>query len=61
MRGRVANDELAGHPVDAGRGPAPLILLNDGSSFTLPYHRWGNRGPATMRVWLPTPQEENLA
>ncbi|WP_055479926.1 beta-L-arabinofuranosidase domain-containing protein [Sphaerimonospora mesophila] len=19
----------------------------------LPYHRWGNRGPATMRVWLP--------
>ncbi|PRX53542.1 hypothetical protein B0I32_127131 [Nonomuraea fuscirosea] len=20
----------------------------------IPYHRWGNRGPATMRVWLPT-------
>ncbi|MEV4802420.1 beta-L-arabinofuranosidase domain-containing protein [Nonomuraea sp. NPDC049421] len=20
----------------------------------VPYHRWGNRGPATMRVWLPT-------
>jgi uncharacterized protein len=20
----------------------------------MPYHRWGNRGPATMRVWLPT-------
>jgi DUF1680 family protein len=19
----------------------------------VPYHRWGNRGPATMRVWLP--------
>ncbi|MEU6714968.1 beta-L-arabinofuranosidase domain-containing protein [Nonomuraea sp. NPDC046802] len=19
----------------------------------IPYHRWGNRGPATMRVWLP--------
>ncbi|MFG1706672.1 hypothetical protein ACFLIM_26135 [Nonomuraea sp. M3C6] len=18
----------------------------------VPYHRWGNRGPATMRVWL---------
>ena len=18
-----------------------------------PYHRWANRGPATMRVWLP--------
>ncbi|GIH25295.1 hypothetical protein Aph01nite_36050 [Acrocarpospora phusangensis] len=28
----------------------------DGEPFTLrlvPYHRWGNRGPATMRVWLP--------
>ncbi|WP_049562525.1 glycoside hydrolase family 127 protein [Nonomuraea sp. SBT364] len=24
---------------------APLRLI--------PYHRWGNRGPATMRVWLP--------
>jgi uncharacterized protein len=20
----------------------------------IPYHRWGNRGPSTMRVWLPT-------
>ncbi|MFC6404585.1 hypothetical protein [Planobispora longispora] len=19
----------------------------------MPYHRWGNRGPATMRVWMP--------
>ena len=19
-----------------------------------PYHLWGNRGPATMRVWIPT-------
>ncbi|SNT22477.1 hypothetical protein SAMN05216276_102945 [Streptosporangium subroseum] len=25
--------------------PEPLRLV--------PYHRWGNRGPATMRVWLP--------
>ncbi|MFJ4845468.1 MULTISPECIES: glycoside hydrolase family 127 protein [unclassified Streptomyces] len=22
----------------------------------VPYHRWGNRGPATMRVWLPAPR-----
>ena len=22
----------------------------------LPYHRWARRGPATMRVWLPTVQ-----
>lgn len=21
--------------------------------WLVPYHRWGNRGPATMRVWLP--------
>jgi len=20
----------------------------------IPYFRWGNRGPATMRVWMPT-------
>jgi hypothetical protein len=26
-----------------GRGLDPLI----------PYHLWGTRGPATMRVWLP--------
>jgi uncharacterized protein len=19
-----------------------------------PYHSWGNRGPTTMRIWLPT-------
>ncbi|MFI6708667.1 glycoside hydrolase family 127 protein [Nonomuraea sp. NPDC050478] len=27
-------------------GPAAALRL-------IPYHRWGNRGPATMRVWLP--------
>jgi DUF1680 family protein len=30
-------------PVDGAR-PVPLV----------PYHAWGNRGPSTMRVWLPT-------
>lgn len=25
----------------------PMVL------WLVPYHRWGNRGPATMRVWLP--------
>ncbi|SDK49577.1 glycoside hydrolase family 127 protein [Nonomuraea jiangxiensis] len=29
----------------AGGGDVRLRLI--------PYHRWGNRGPATMRVWLP--------
>jgi DUF1680 family protein len=23
----------------------------------IPYHRWGNRGPATMRVWLPVAEQ----
>jgi DUF1680 family protein len=33
-------------PAAAGAGgAAPLRLV--------PYHLWGNRGPATMRVWLP--------
>ncbi|MFJ2033146.1 glycoside hydrolase family 127 protein [Streptosporangium sp. NPDC087985] len=34
-----------GQPAPAPAGE-PLRLV--------PYHRWGNRGPATMRVWLPT-------
>ncbi|WP_346335416.1 hypothetical protein [Microbacterium testaceum] len=25
---------------------APVALV--------PYHDWGNRGPSTMRVWIPT-------
>ena len=33
-------------PEVAAAGPADLPLT--------PYHRWGNRGPSTMRVWLPT-------
>ncbi|MDR1633702.1 MAG: glycoside hydrolase family 127 protein [Bifidobacteriaceae bacterium] len=24
----------------------------------IPYRRWGNRGPSTMRVWLPRPEAE---
>ncbi|GAA4892037.1 glycoside hydrolase family 127 protein [Tessaracoccus lubricantis] len=31
---------------DAGQGEPRRTTL-------IPYHRWGNRGPATMRVWLP--------
>ena len=39
-----------GWPYRTEPGPA------DGAETTVrlvPYHRWGNRGPATMRVWLP--------
>lgn len=35
---------------------APDKALDIAAEFDLhliPYHRWGNRGPATMRVWLP--------
>jgi DUF1680 family protein len=35
-----------GDPVPAGAAPASSTTL-------VPYHLWGNRGPATMRVWLP--------
>ncbi|MFG1942471.1 glycoside hydrolase family 127 protein [Nonomuraea sp. NPDC048826] len=31
---------------DHGAEPGAALRL-------IPYHRWGNRGPATMRVWLP--------
>ena len=32
-------------PPDGSRTPTTLRLV--------PYHRWGRRGPATMRIWLP--------
>lgn len=38
---------------DAG-GEASLVQPPERVTLTLvPYHCWGNRGPATMRVWLP--------
>ena len=24
----------------------------------IPYHQWANRGPSTMRVWLPTIEDD---
>ncbi|MGH3390076.1 MAG: glycoside hydrolase family 127 protein, partial [Actinomadura sp.] len=32
-------------PEPPGDGAGPLTFV--------PYHLWGNRGPATMRVWVP--------
>ncbi|RVX45245.1 hypothetical protein EDD27_8032 [Nonomuraea polychroma] len=29
------------------------VDASDARLRLIPYHRWGNRGPATMRVWLP--------
>jgi DUF1680 family protein len=37
------HDEHAASEGDGGDADVPLI----------PYHRWANRGPSTMRVWLP--------
>jgi uncharacterized protein len=47
--GRAPPAPTAAWPYGGGRArveaAAPLTLV--------PYHLWGNRGPATMRVWLP--------
>ncbi len=31
--------------------PSPAIA--DTRLIAIPYHRWGNRGPGAMRVWIP--------
>jgi DUF1680 family protein len=54
---RLAQPEEPSWPYqDAPRTDA----LNDPIDVVLhPYHDWGNRGPSTMRVWLPTNGERN--
>ncbi|GII04616.1 glycoside hydrolase family 127 protein [Planobispora takensis] len=49
-------DPAGTDPVNAEPAGAGATGPDDGRKITLrlvPYHRWGNRGPATMRVWLP--------
>lgn len=44
------------NPWPYGSG-AELTPAPTGEEFEVvltPYHRWGNRGPSTMRVWMPT-------
>jgi DUF1680 family protein len=36
-------------------GPAGTPALREVA--LVPYHSWGNRGPATMRVWLPVVED----
>ncbi|UNX54455.1 glycoside hydrolase family 127 protein [Georgenia sp. TF02-10] len=46
-------------PENAGSAysAAPAKLERHGQDVRLtPYHRWGNRGPSTMRIWLPIAQ-----
>ncbi len=64
---RRAPDRPRGRPSRCGRGLAaatdaawpyasgpPPTTRRLGVVRLLPYHRWARRGPATMRVWLPT-------
>jgi DUF1680 family protein len=34
--------------------PAPALSEDAAPVALVPYHDWGNRGPSTMRVWIPT-------
>ena len=36
-----------------GREPADVPTPVMREVAMVPYHAWGNRGPSTMRVWLP--------
>jgi DUF1680 family protein len=49
-RQEVNESATIGHCHDwmerSGGSEIPLRLL--------PYHQWANRGPSTMRVWIPT-------
>ncbi|BAJ74409.1 uncharacterized protein conserved in bacteria [Microbacterium testaceum StLB037] len=44
-------------PVDEGwpyAPPTPAATGDAEAVALVPYHDWGNRGPSTMRVWIPT-------
>ncbi|HEX4813305.1 MAG TPA: beta-L-arabinofuranosidase domain-containing protein [Nonomuraea sp.] len=43
----------AGNGWPYGAAPDGRPSGADAGLRLVPYHRWGNRGPATMRVWLP--------
>ncbi|AXL13265.1 glycoside hydrolase family 127 protein [Microbacterium foliorum] len=54
----VAEAVVAGDPVEVeGRVALPLRRRSSGDVATVPlvpYHDWAQRGPSTMRVWVPT-------
>ncbi len=55
VRARVLNpaDGEPGWPYPRPGGAG--LEAGDAHEVVLrPYHSWGNRGPTTMRVWLPT-------
>lgn len=56
--GDVVDAVVAGAPVETG-GQVRLPLRNRTSgevteTVLVPYHDWAQRGPSTMRVWIPT-------
>ncbi|MCP2330514.1 hypothetical protein [Actinoalloteichus caeruleus] len=58
-RGGVVELSVAGHRTSPaaeswpyGGSPAPRSVRPHRVRL-VPYHQWGNRGPVSMRVWLP--------
>lgn len=56
--GDVVDAVVAGEPIDAnGRVRLPVRNRTSGEvaeAALVPYHDWAQRGPSTMRVWIPT-------
>lgn len=48
---RVQEDDAAPWPYGSDLPGAEL----EGTARLIPYHSWANRGPSTMRIWLPLP------
>ncbi|WP_354002946.1 hypothetical protein [Microbacterium elymi] len=58
-RGGGARVRLRVHPASARDWPFGQAETSTGEPLQadlIPYFRWANRGPSTMRVWLPTSQ-----
>lgn len=52
--GAVIHGRTLGHPAEPWPYGHPVAVPDVGLAIPLvPYYSWGNRGPATMRVWLP--------
>ncbi len=57
LRAGVTLDDLLIDPAvpPADRSDGATVRTVDGDDVVLvPYHRWAARGPAAMRIWLPT-------
>ncbi|RZT66427.1 hypothetical protein EV140_0101 [Microcella alkaliphila] len=50
---RAVTHHDAEWPFGAAVGASPSVEASVFEVPLIPYHRWGNRGPSTMRVWMP--------